>query len=195
MLPLRVRIELRPPVLAAGVAAMLADESALRVVDDAADVLILDAAGLSEWLAVPVAEAEAGLVVLDDGAPWISELLERALGWSWLKWDAARGELLAAVQAAGAGLVSLPAAQARAVWQGAEEPELPLPGESVALTPREQEVLALLGLGLSNKRIARNLGVSDHTVKFHVTALYSKLNVSSRTAAVTRALQLGLLSV
>ncbi|GGR08042.1 helix-turn-helix transcriptional regulator [Deinococcus ruber] len=194
MLPLRVRIELRPAALAAGVAGALLDEPAVRLVDDAADVLILDAASLSEWLAVPAAEAEAGLVVLDDGAPWTSELLERAQGWAWLKSDAPHGELLAAVRAAGAGLVSLPAGLARAVWQGAEEPELP-PGDSVSLTPREQEVLALLGLGLSNKRIARDLGVSDHTVKFHVTALYSKLNVSSRTAAVTRAIQLGLLSV
>ena len=61
------------------------------------------------------------------------------------------------------------------------------------LTPRELEVLQLLAEGLSNKEIARRLGTSEHTVKFHVNAILGKLGAHSRTEAVTRAARLGLI--
>ncbi len=62
-----------------------------------------------------------------------------------------------------------------------------------ALTPREEEVLHLLADGLSNKAIALQLGISDHTVKFHVNAILGKLGAQSRTEAVVRATRMGLL--
>ncbi len=62
-----------------------------------------------------------------------------------------------------------------------------------SLTPREQEVLQLLAEGLANKMIAQQLGISDHTVKFHVNAIMTKLNAQSRTEAVVRATRLGLI--
>ncbi len=62
-----------------------------------------------------------------------------------------------------------------------------------ALTERELEVLNLLAEGLSNKAIAYQLGISDHTVKFHVTALLNKLDAQSRTEAVVKATRLGLI--
>jgi two-component system, NarL family, response regulator YdfI len=62
----------------------------------------------------------------------------------------------------------------------------------VALTPREIEVLRLLADGASNKLIAHKLGISDHTVKFHVTSILSKLNAGTRTEAVTLGVRLGL---
>jgi DNA-binding NarL/FixJ family response regulator len=61
------------------------------------------------------------------------------------------------------------------------------------LTPREREVLQLVAEGLTNKAIARQLHISDHTVKFHVNALMGKLGAQSRTEAVVRATRLGLL--
>ena len=61
------------------------------------------------------------------------------------------------------------------------------------LTPREREVLRLLAEGLPNKAIARQLGISEHTVKFHVNAILGKLAVASRTEAVVRATRLGLI--
>lgn len=61
------------------------------------------------------------------------------------------------------------------------------------LTPRELQVLHLLAEGLSNKQIAKRLEVSEHTAKFHVAAILSKLGVESRTEAAMRAVQLGLL--
>lgn len=62
-----------------------------------------------------------------------------------------------------------------------------------ALTERELEVLNLLAEGLSNKAIAYQLGISDHTIKFHVTALLNKLDAQSRTEAVVKATRLGLI--
>ncbi len=60
-----------------------------------------------------------------------------------------------------------------------------------ALTPREHDVLMLLADGAGNRAIAERLGISDHTVKFHLSAIFGKLGVTTRTAAVRRALRLG----
>ena len=66
------------------------------------------------------------------------------------------------------------------------------PATSEHLTPREQEVLQLLAQGLSNKLIAARLGISDHTVKFHVNAILGKLGAQSRTEAIAQAARMGL---
>lgn len=63
-------------------------------------------------------------------------------------------------------------------------------GTDVPLTARELEVLALLAEGASNKLIARRLGISDHTAKFHVASLMDKLDAVSRTDAVAHAARL-----
>lgn len=60
---------------------------------------------------------------------------------------------------------------------------------TVELTPREIEVLTALGNGLSNKEAARRLGISPHTVKFHIESLFRKLGASSRAEAVAKGLQ------
>ncbi len=64
-----------------------------------------------------------------------------------------------------------------------------------SLTPREIQVLELVATGMSNKQIARELGISAHTVKFHVNAILGKLDVHTRTQAVVRGVQLGLMTV
>ena len=63
------------------------------------------------------------------------------------------------------------------------------------LTPREREVLELVALGLSNHAIATRLGISDHTVKFHLASIFGKLDVTTRTGAVRRGLTRGLITV
>jgi two-component system, NarL family, nitrate/nitrite response regulator NarL len=60
------------------------------------------------------------------------------------------------------------------------------------LTPRELEVLQLLAQGLSNRRIAERLGISEHTAKFHVNSIVGKLGAQTRTDAAVRAARLGL---
>ena len=63
----------------------------------------------------------------------------------------------------------------------------------IALTARELEVLALLAEGASNKLIARRLGISAHTAKYHVASLLEKLDAVSRTDAVAHAARIGVL--
>ena len=63
------------------------------------------------------------------------------------------------------------------------------------ITPRESDVLHLLGQGLQNKEIAAELSITERTVKFHVGSILTKLNAGNRTEAVTIAVQRGLLSL
>jgi DNA-binding NarL/FixJ family response regulator len=84
----------------------------------------------------------------------------------------------------------------------AEWPSPPpsVPGESLDvpvedLTARERDVLALLADGLGNRDIAQALGISEHTVKFHLGAIFGKLGAATRTEAVRRALRLGLIQL
>ena len=65
--------------------------------------------------------------------------------------------------------------------------------DSDAITARERDVLSKIGQGYSNKRIARTLEISPETVKSHVKHIFSKLDVATRSAAVSRAMSLGLL--
>ena len=102
--------------------------------------------------------------------------------------DLSPAQLDAALRAVAVGLrVSLPA-PAPGFGDGfAEAESRPL------LTPRELEILACLGEGLSNKAVARRLGISAHTVKFHLEAVFAKLGASSRADAVARGLRGGLI--
>lgn len=64
-----------------------------------------------------------------------------------------------------------------------------------ALTPREREVLEALAEGLSNRAIALKLGITEHTVKFHVSSIFGKLGAENRTDAVRRAVRRGLIVI
>ena len=85
-----------------------------------------------------------------------------------------------------------PPVLARAVQGKSEEQEAPASGPFDDLTPRETEILGLLAEGQSNKAIARNLGISDGTVKLHVKAILRKLSVHSRVEAAVMAVERGL---
>jgi len=102
--------------------------------------------------------------------------------------DVAASRLVAAVRAVAEGLMVLDAGAAESVLR----PRPPAPAAVEPLTPREQEVLQLLAQGLPNKLIAARLGISDHTVKFHVNAILGKLGAQSRTEALAQAARLGL---
>ena len=194
---LRVWIGLSFPVAAAGARAFML-EAGLEVVPEAseADVWLLDDAALAD----PDTLSDAPGAVVGLGSPvWAAALAELNLsGWAALPPDATPMEVVAGVLAAASGLAAVSAAQASffEMEEGDTEPE-PLPDSfgDIHLTPREHQVLELLSAGLSNKRAAKQLGVSEHTVKFHAQAIYSKFGVQSRAAAVTRGVQLGLLSV
>jgi len=88
---------------------------------------------------------------------------------------------------------SLEVARARAVLEGAAPSPVPAGEDRKGLTPREIEVLRLISTGLNNQAIAERLFISEHTVHRHVANTLTKLNVSSRSAAVAQAGRLGLL--
>jgi DNA-binding NarL/FixJ family response regulator len=105
-------------------------------------------------------------------------------------------ELVAAVEAAAAGLLVLHRDVARDLrWPPAAAARAAATGGDQTLTPREVEVLGMLAEGLANKSIAARLGISDHTVKFHVAAILDKLDADSRTEAVTIGIRRGLILV
>jgi len=106
--------------------------------------------------------------------------------------------LRAAILAARAGLCVYDAAFAES-WlpapSSAPSGDTPDTPALATLTAREQEVLQLLALGLSNRHIGKRLEVSIHTVKFHVNSILAKLSVSTRTAAVSTAVRSGLITL
>jgi two-component system, NarL family, nitrate/nitrite response regulator NarL len=106
--------------------------------------------------------------------------------------DAGGESLTAAIRAAVQGLVVLDESFAAGLLR---EAPLPAPDLVESLTPREVEVLQLLSQGLPNKGIAQRLGISDHTVKFHVNAILGKLGVQSRGEAIVQAVRLGLVTL
>jgi DNA-binding NarL/FixJ family response regulator len=105
-------------------------------------------------------------------------------------------EVATAIDVAGRGLALLPRNILERLLHAnspASEESLRDDGASrVSLTPREHEVLTAMADGASNKLIARRLGISLHTAKFHVAAILAKLDADSRTEAVARAAHLGL---
>jgi DNA-binding CsgD family transcriptional regulator len=97
--------------------------------------------------------------------------------------DASADQIDAAIRAVAAGLLVRSAETPRPAFDAIPEQEVNL------LTPREVEVLAAIGNGLSNKAVARQLGISQHTVKFHVESLLRKLGAASRAEAVHKGLR------
>jgi DNA-binding NarL/FixJ family response regulator len=103
--------------------------------------------------------------------------------------------LAAAIRAAVQGLVVLDDSFAAALLIAQRDTPPAAQELAESLTPRESEVLQLLSQGLANKSIAQRLGISDHTVKFHVNAILGKLGVQSRGEAIVQAVRLGLVAL
>ncbi len=101
--------------------------------------------------------------------------------------EASGQRIAAAVMSVSQGLVAIPAGAGPFL-----ERRLALSAPPEPLTPREIEILGLLAGGDSNKTIAARLSISVHTVKFHISSILSKLDVSSRTEAVALGLRLGI---
>ena len=169
------------------------DEDALLPLDVyAPDVIVWDVS----W---ETASATSNLGLLPENTPPVLALTAtesqaaqaRVAGaQGFLPRDASSEAMAAAIVALSHGLrVTDPA------FAGGSAPAAFGPGSASLLTPREKDVPRLLAEGLPNKGVASRLGVSEHTVKFHVNSIMSKLNAQSRTEAVTLATRLGLLSL
>ena len=195
------------PVTRAGLRSMLANAEGtnVRVVGEAssptdsselseADVVLLANEELLEEASFAVAEdGTQSLVLISEDDHAVSRLRAMQLrGWGVVPPDAPREELAAAVAAAGQGLLVLPKDVTERLLH---EPAASAEELSETLTAREREVLDLLGHGLSNKLIGRELHISEHTVKFHISSLYAKLGVNNRAEAVSRGARYGLISL
>ena len=199
--PLRVLVVADDPLARAGLAALLGGRADLAVAgevraDDAPRTAAALAPGAIVWdlgsagdLPAAAAEIAAPVVALAAGEAQAADAL-RAGARGVLFRGASAGALAAAIRAAAEGLAALEPALARE-WLRPPEPAEGAEG----LTAREREVLALLAEGLGNKAIAARLGISDHTAKFHVNAILSKLGAESRSAAIVKAARLGLVAL
>lgn len=107
--------------------------------------------------------------------------------------DPALADRLAALLGSVAGLRLAASGEAAAVKLVSPAPRQDTETNSIELTPRELDVLALLAEGASNKDIARRLGISVHTAKFHVGSLLEKLDATGRTDAVAHAARRGVI--
>lgn len=122
--------------------------------------------------------------------PWTADALRAGIR-AVLPGDLGPREILAAIEAAAAGLVVLHPQDVPVTAS-----DRPLPAAlTQTLSPREIEVLTMLAEGLANKNIAWKLGISEHTVKFHVASILSKLNAGTRTEAVTQGIRRGLILI
>lgn len=140
----------------------------------------------------PPQPASTPILLLTDDPESASALFDLPL-WGLLPLDAAPEELSAALQALSQGLWVAPPALARSLLTRRPAPLADFPSEP--LTARETEVLQRMTQGLANKQIAASLGISEHTVKFHLSSLYAKLGVASRTEAVRAGVQRGLVTL
>jgi two-component system, NarL family, response regulator YdfI len=178
---------------------MTAGEGDSTAADVRADVLLMDpgARPVEALLrALPRGGRLPPIVLLGaDVAPATFPRLLRAGVRAILPRDASAPEIAAGIDAVVAGLVVLHPSAApvivakAAARRGAGE----IPTDP--LTPRELEILAMMAEGMRNRAIAQRLGISTHTVKFHIAAILDKLNARSRTEAVTIGLRQGLLMV
>jgi DNA-binding NarL/FixJ family response regulator len=211
---LRVIVVASSPLARAGLAALLADQPGINVIGQLAadaelpdaldvykpDVLVWDMGWeplqysdrIAELRGIPVLALLSDLRTAVDVMPPLLGAGVRGL----LLQDASVEMLAAALGSLAHGLV--------VVHGGVAETALPhtlnssasdRAGVVEALTPREAEVLKLIAEGLPNKTIALQLNISEHTVKFHVNAILTKLGAQSRTEAVVRATRLGLIAL
>jgi DNA-binding NarL/FixJ family response regulator len=209
-----IRVALVVPALAVrvGLRSLLSGSDELTVIAEAADlneleslspeadvVIITSASASRSDLAELLSRSDPRPAVLlisevPEDAQALAGLPVRA--WGILPLDTSSEELTAAVRALGEGLlVGAPLLMehllARRLADEGGDADSPVE----ALTARETEVLQLLAQGLANKQIATKLRISEHTVKFHVSSIYTKLGVMNRTEAARVGVRRGLITL
>lgn len=188
---IRVLIAAPSAIIRAGLESLVRSSPALELVSGAPDVVLADLEFPQEDGPPPELLATAAVVLLvsNPPGPWTIEALRSGVR-AVLPRDVSVPELIAAIEAAAAGLTVLHPSDLHALLPAPRAISAD-PGEP--LTPRELEVFAMLAEGAGNKAIAWKLAISEHTVKFHVASIMSKLNATSRTEAVAIGIRKGLI--
>jgi DNA-binding NarL/FixJ family response regulator len=166
--------------------------------DTAPDVVLIDSSSepfedALESIVASGLAADLSVVLLADGmaAGRAAEALRAGIRAA-LPGDISPEQLVAALQAVAGGLLVLHPANAYEALPTGSPPSTALDELAEQLTRREREVLQRLASGLSNKEIAAQLNISEHTVKFHVASVLGKLGAASRTEAVSLGIRRGL---
>ena len=159
------------------------------------DVIVIDSDRILDLLQEPMSDAAIVLLTAVSDARSISRLLRnrfRAI----LSRDSDPDDIISAILAAHDGLVllSAPAAESLAAVYDDRALEVET-GLSEEITSRETEVLRMVAEGLVNKDIATRLGISEHTVKFHISSILDKFGASTRTEAVALGIRRGLIPI
>ncbi len=174
--PARIAVSAANPSVRRGLAALVRSSPSFELVSEEPDVVLRELDN-----GEPLGAVEGWTLVLSGRVPDPGEL---ALARGWLPRDLDDEDILIALEAVCRGLVvQVPGLQAP-----------PEPAES-PLTARELDVLRLMAEGLANKQISSRLGISDNTVKFHLSSIFTKLAANSRTEAVTAGLRKGLILI
>ena len=189
---IRVLLNVSSPALRAGLRALLSSDKTIRTINDSldeddlrseADVIITSASSRFNARIEADPLSSAATLLLSDRPLNVREMRRLFKVWGVLPDDASAEELTAAVHALAQGLI---VGTSTLLFESESEPLSHGP-----LSERESEVLGLLAKGLANKQIALALGISEHTVKFHVSSIYTKLNVTNRTEALRAGLRGG----
>jgi two-component system, NarL family, response regulator YdfI len=189
---IRVLIAVASPIERAGLESLLERAENIAVIGtlsdwEQPDVIIADDDGADELLEL---HPNANFVVLtSDPNPATTHELLRSGVRAVLPRNSSADQTIAAVIAAAAGLITLRPEDLEPGFFPGSRPS----DTTEALSSRETEVLGMIAEGLSNKLIAHRLGISEHTVKFHVASIMSKLRASSRTEAVISGIRQGLI--
>ena len=192
-----VQLDISSPALRAGLRALLSSDETLKIINDSleedseADVVVTSAPHVSS----PVnslntsngfdSSSSSATLYLSDHPLNAREMRRVSRVWGVLPTDSSAEELTAAIYALSQGLI---VGTATLLFETDLESG---PLSHGPLTDRESEVLGLVAKGLANKQIAVALGISEHTVKVHVSSIYTKLNVTNRTEAVREGLRGG----
>ena len=163
----------------------------LASVDDVRPDVVLAAVAVED-LSPPTDGYRPAIVLLAGERParWTVEALRLGVR-AMLPPDASAAAILAAVEAAASGMAAIDP-EALEGHLASASPATAF-DQTDPLTPRELEVLRMMADGAANKAIAWKLGISEHTVKFHVASILAKLNAASRTEAVTRGIRRGMI--
>jgi DNA-binding NarL/FixJ family response regulator len=157
------------------------------------DVIVIDSDSIPDLLHEPMSDAAIVLLTAISDARSISRLLRNRVR-AVLSRESDSDDVISAIYAAHDGLVLLSAPAAESLAAVYDDQALET-GLSEEITSRETDVLRMLAEGLVNKDIATRLGISEHTVKFHVSSILDKLGASTRTEAVALGIRRGLIPI